>query len=103
MITADFDRRGLPPFRLQRFYRQQGAAIWTLTGVYEARVRTIVFLYLDSPTHWWLLRRTCSRLFIFFSNPTSIRDPPVAVEFGPHSDPGESDSAHSDPGESDSN
>ena len=28
----------------------------------------------------------------FFSNPSSVRDPPVAVEFGPHSDPGESES-----------
>lgn len=92
MIIADFDRRGLPPFRLRRNFAIQGPDIWALTGVFAARPRTILFLFLDSPTTWMGLRRTCSRLFIFFSHPRSVRDPPVAIPFGPHSDPGESES-----------
>ena len=98
MITVDFDRPGLRPLRLQRNFHRAALPhqLLLLASVRTEAACTALYQFLADDRDWFQTRITCARLFMFFERPKAIRDPPVAIPFGPHSDPGESDSSDDD-------
>ena len=98
MITVDFDRPGLRPLRLQRNFHRAALPhqLLLLASVRTEAACTALYQFLADDRDWFQTRITCARLFMFFERPKAIRDPPVAILFGPHSDPGESDSSDDD-------
>ena len=98
MISVAFDRPGLSPLRLQRNFHRAVPPhqLLLLASVRTEAACTVLYQLLSDDRDWFQTRITCARLFMFFVSPTAIRDPPVALAFGPHSDPGESDSSDDD-------
>ena len=98
MISVSFDRPGLSPLHLQRNFHRAAPPhqLLLLASVRTEAACTVLYQLLSDDRDWFQTRITCARLFMFFVSPTAIRDPPVALAFGPHSDPGESDSSYDD-------
>ena len=91
MFSASFPRRGRSPLRIgQRPFTADNRRFHF--GVAHRVIVTGIFIYLDSNLDWYCWRCSCSHHFVFWSCPTEILDPPVAIAAGPDS---ASDSASS--------
>ena len=85
MYSATFPRVGRAPLRIGPRFSRDGPQLSRTLLRYRI-VLTAIFEYLGSSTVWYQLRISCTHIFVFWSNPTEVPDPPVALAFGPHSD-----------------
>ena len=82
MFSATFPRAGREPLHIGLRAVRANPQILSINPLHRRAV-TNIFLFIECDISWYHLRCSCCQIFVFWSDPTAIQDPPVAIAFGP--------------------